>query len=183
MINYDYVSQAIKYYDTCGFKYIEAPWLINYEAVNATLPSNRYGIGTSSPYMESKYLPGSAEQSFIQMMIDGSIKPGKYCAAGPCYRDERVDKLHSITFFKVELIIIGMNDEKSLNTVLIHSRHFMEQLSDCDIDILKTNDGFDLLLNGIEVGSYGIRSYKNHKWVYGTGLALPRFDLAIKKYS
>lgn len=38
---------------------------------------------------------------------------------------------------------------------------------------------YDLEINNIEVGSYGIRQYKNLFWVYGTGLAEPRFSQAI----
>lgn len=35
-------------------------------------------------------------------------------------------------------------------------------------------------LNGIEIGSYGYRSYRELHWIYGTGLAEPRFTLAQK---
>jgi len=39
------------------------------------------------------------------------------------------------------------------------------------IDIVTVN-------SNIELGSYGIGSYENYKWVYGTGLAEPRLSQA-----
>lgn len=48
--------------------------------------------------------------------------------------------------------------------------------------IEKVDYGYDLLLSGIEVGSYGFREYKNNKWIYGTGLAEPRFSQAFEKF-
>jgi hypothetical protein len=46
-----------------------------------------------------------------------------------------------------------------------------------------TPEGIDLVLNGIEVGSYGVRTVGNRTWTYGTGLALPRFTVAIDNFS
>jgi hypothetical protein len=34
--------------------------------------------------------------------------------------------------------------------------------------------------NDIEIGSYGMREYENFKWIYGTGMAEPRFSKARK---
>lgn len=39
----------------------------------------------------------------------------------------------------------------------------------------------DLEINNIEIGSYGFRHINNLTFIYGTGLALPRFSLANKK--
>ncbi len=49
---------------------------------------------------------GSAEQGFVQLMLDGKLPLGSHMAAGPCFRDDEVDDLHQKTFFKVELIIV-----------------------------------------------------------------------------
>ena len=45
------------------------------------------------------------------------------------------------------------------------------------IDIVKTEQGFDLEYNGIELGSYGIRSCEYLDWIYATGLAEPRMSM------
>ena len=41
----------------------------------------------------------------------------------------------------------------------------------------------DIEVDGVEVGSYGIREYKCgdkiYTWVYGTGVALPRFSKVL----
>lgn len=196
MIDYELVGEAINWYQyqfqhvNGGFKYVEAPWLIESEAMLVTLPKDKYGICTTycnEDTKQAKYLPGSAEQSFIQMMLDNTLPNGQYCAAGPCFRDEVEDELHSTTFFKVELIIVGSNKKEDLDWLVKVASSFFNSRSNVEedngkfeVDVEKTEDGFDLLLNGIEIGSYGMRSYKNYKWIYGTGLALPRFNKAIK---
>ena len=38
----------------------------------------------------------------------------------------------------------------------------------------------DILINGIEYGSYGIRTFKDFYYIYGTGVALPRFSKIYK---
>ena len=45
---------------------------------------------------------------------------------------------------------------------------------------ISTDEGYDIVLNGIEVGSYGIRQHENLRWIYGTGIAEPRFSTALK---
>ena len=44
-----------------------------------------------------------------------------------------------------------------------------------------TDIGFDIVCNGIELGSYGIRSCPFLDWIYGTGCAEPRTSSLIKK--
>ena len=39
------------------------------------------------------------------------------------------------------------------------------------------------LKNGIELGSYGIRQFKDYKWIFATGLAEPRFSKILSKYN
>ncbi len=46
------------------------------------------------------------------------------------------------------------------------------------IIVEKTHLGYDLTIDGHEVGSYGERVVGNHRWVYGTGIADPRFTYA-----
>jgi hypothetical protein len=41
---------------------------------------------------------------------------------------------------------------------------------------------YDIQYNGIELGSYGIRSCDFLEWIYGTAIAEPRLTLAIKQH-
>jgi aspartyl-tRNA synthetase len=49
--------------------------------------------------------------------------------------------------------------------------------------VVKTDFGFDIELNGIELGSYGIRRNQENKllWIHGTGLAEPRFSNVVNE--
>jgi hypothetical protein len=47
--------------------------------------------------------------------------------------------------------------------------------------LAKTDIGWDLTLGGEEIGSYGYRTFEGHQWVYGTGLAEPRFTTLVKR--
>ena len=50
------------------------------------------------------------------------------------------------------------------------------------IDCIQTSDlSYDLIYDNIELGSYGIRTYKNLKWIYATGIAEPRFSNTLKE--
>lgn len=178
-INWAWVGKAVQHYIGNGFSYLEAPWVVSQDALQVTLPSDRFGFRLNHPNLDLGYLVGSAEQSFIQMMMSGLLDKGKYCAAGPCFRDETiVDNWHQYYFFKIELIEVSP-ESSNLFEMLHCARDFMEKLGAIDLDIAKTEEGFDLYCNDIEVGSYGYREYKGMKWIYGTGLALPRFTNAI----
>jgi hypothetical protein len=185
MINYRKVGKAIKRYEKLGYVYIDTPWLISEEAVRATLPLDREGFELRSSVINAGKLVGSAEQGFIQLMLDKAITKGRYVTAGPCFRDEPVvDAQHQYTFFKVELI--------DLNRALFHYdvadvREMAEEAAGVmyglygTLPTLKTTqEGVDLVVDGVEVGSYGLRSFQGHEWVYGTGLALPRTPQAMK---
>jgi hypothetical protein len=170
LINYNLISDAINWYQNNGFEYIEVPWKVSKEAMSVTFPNSKKG------------LVGSAEQSFIQMMLDGKLKNGKYVACTPCFRNEVVDEYHYPYFMKVELIDFGSS---SYNQNLLLSKKFFESRlhvkSEIKFKELKTKDGFDLLMsfdskNELEVGSYGVRKYKDFIWSYGTGIAEPRFS-------
>jgi hypothetical protein len=50
-----------------------------------------------------------------------------------------------------------------------------------DAAIIPTAQGLDIELGGIELGSYGYRSYGRLHWIYGTGFAEPRFSQAVRK--
>lgn len=179
-IKWKLVDAALDYYTRAGYQYLEVPWLISKEATNQTLPIDKEIMEAISPKKSFGCLVGSAEQSFIQLMLDKKISSGKYCAATPCFRDDDPDELHLTTFFKVELIDInpiGNND------TFAKAWDFMSLLKgNSDLKFAETSEGTDLMINEIEVGSYGFRQMTDPKisWYYGTGLALPRFTQACQ---
>jgi len=188
MINYRRVAKAIKRYQKIGYTYVDTPWLVSEEAMRATLPLDRQGFELRSPSLNAGKLVGSAEQGFIQLMLDDKLRPGCYVSAGPCFRDEPVvDKLHSYTFFKVELIQIQGPGSHALKLTNSDARHMANDVDTVLYEmygpgarVVKTEEGWDIEVEGVEVGSFGVREYNDHRWVYGTGLALPRTSIAYK---
>ena len=70
---------------------------------------------------------------------------------------------------------------KSYEHLLQHALMVMQSFG-TPLSVVATEEGHDLMLNGIEVGSYGHRSIPGiETWAYGTGLALPRFSVASAK--
>jgi hypothetical protein len=58
---------------------------------------------------------------------------------------------------------------------------FQTQVPDQNLlKIVTTSDGYDIEYNGVEIGSYGIRKTSFLEWIYGTGLAEPRFSRSLK---
>lgn len=62
--------------------------------------------------------------------------------------------------------------------VLLDAKYALSFLTKKTIKIERTVEGADLTIDGIEIGSYGIRTYNTITWIYGTGLAEPRFSKA-----
>lgn len=178
-IRWDLIARALDVYTSrFDYRYIEVPWIVSDEAVGVTLPPGRSGLRC-----EDGPLVGSAEQSFIQLMFDGTLKPGRYVAASPCFRDDDVDELHGRYFFKVELIEFAHTRIEdwgdAVERVAQEALSFYRSTYDGrDAGIVPTAQGLDIELRGIELGSYGYRTYKDFAWVYGTGFAEPRFSYA-----
>ena len=137
------------------------------------------------------YLVGSAEQGFVQLMLNNLLKPSElYVSAGPCFRNEsNLDDLHLQSFFKIELMAYFGDNIQDRHATEGATQKMVDIAYRCisslpgltsEIKIVKTEQGIDLELNGIEIGSYGHRTFRNHNWIYGTGLAEPRFSLANK---
>jgi aspartyl-tRNA synthetase len=188
-IRWDLVAAARSWYMRWGYQYVETPWYVTGRALRATLPEGKHGFQLCHPELFKGWLVGSAEQGFLQMMLDGDLKPGKYFSATPCFRDDAEDELHSTCFFKVELIEIEdriqVLDDGNVYRLMSACKKFFEEYSHQEVKVRPTPEHgpstYDLELNGIEIGSYGLRKHENHKWVYGTGLALPRFNVAAAK--
>lgn len=185
MIRWQYLSRAFIYYSFI-YKPIEVPWIVSEKAIRATFSPEKIPFETSGGY-----LVGSAEQSFIELVLNGDLKCGKYMACSPCFRDDKIDNLHKKTFMKVELFHrfksrqSDINIENHISNMIKNAQCCMRTLNAKldfeNIKTIKTDQGFDLEINGIEVGSYGYREFEDIYWVYGTGLAEPRFSTALKE--
>jgi hypothetical protein len=178
MINYGNIAKALEFYRAKGYTYLEVPWIVSHAATAVTIPEGHEAMRLP------KYgdLVGSAEQSFIELLLHGACPSGKFMAATPCFRDDNPDKFHQNTFFKVELFDGRQNsfDELWPISTLGHMAKdaldfFHSLLYAKDAYLRATSDGFDIELHGIELGSYGIRKHNDWVWVYGTGYADPRF--------
>lgn len=204
-INYDRLLQSRDYYTQWGYRYIDAPWAVSEEANSVTCPG-----GKKKFEIDAGILVGSAEQSFIQMILDGKITHGKYQTLTPCFRDEAVyDSTHHNYFMKLELIDIFYNKKlygsqkpnRAMGDILNAAMaNFTRILYENKIDVSKLdfittsneqgNKQHDIVLDvkghrnellQIELGSYGVRSYKDFTWVYGTGISEPRMQYVINK--
>ena len=187
MIDYRLIVEAQVFYAKNDFKNIEIPWLVPRWASDVTRPKDREGmrIKLRDEFGEYNYkdLVASGEQGFIAMIAESGLENGLYQTTTPCFRDEPVfDKWHLPYFLKLELISINPDDPGSdLWYMMELAHHFAVANGHPFSRIVDTDDGYDLVSKeGIELGSYGIRAFKGIDgsgvaWVYGTGLALPRF--------
>ena len=180
VIDYSLIGQAQLYYKALGYTNIDTPWLVTPQAITATLPPN-------SMLVQSNFgcLVGSGEQGFIQMMIDGTLLPGKYQTSTPCFREEKeYNDFTRRSFFKTELIWYKPDTDlkTAYDAVLNNALSCFFEISNAEtLNCVQTSEGFDICCNEVEIGSYGVRKWGDHIWVYGTGLAEPRFTLAVQR--
>jgi seryl-tRNA synthetase len=178
-IRWDMVARAIEMYQDFGYQYVETPWVVSNLAVGPTLPMGKEPCYLSHAQTNQGALVGSAEQGFIELMVQESLPPGRWVSAGPCFRWEKeFDDIHHLTFFKVELIDVSL--EPDVDSMLTHAHFVLSELTGRPVVRVATANGFDLEIGGIEVGSYGLRTLAGVSWAYGTGLALPRTTFASR---
>jgi hypothetical protein len=137
----------------------------------------------------------SGEQGFLQKIIDSDLWYGKYVCATPCFRpwDKNKSEHHNDQFFKVELIHLTCQDNfwhhrLILKSLIEDAVGFMNRYVACrpfpvsdEKRKCYTRLAYDIVRESdhLELGSYGIRNYKNINWIYGTGAALPRLRMGI----
>lgn len=188
-IDYALLGDALRQYQDEGYTYVEVPWIVPKHDIRVTLPSPIPFIEavlhqdddddmSHTAYRSLGGLVGSAEQGFLSM----NLRPGRYCAVTPCFRHEKETNLFYQTgFMKLELFdntkegdwLKMMQDAETVLSELIDDE-------DVTITQVKTPEGADLEIAGIEIGSFGKRAHPDYgEWVYGTGLALPRFSVAV----
>lgn len=176
IIDFKKVAHAQEYYAGLGYTELSVPWIISFEPHDATRPPHRREF-----YCLGGYLNASGEQSFLELMLSGSHLKKHFCIT-PCFRDEpELDAYHHQYFLKLELIWTDVSLQH-LHQMIADANDFLSRYT--ETDIIPTNDSgtaFDIIdrKSGVEFGSYGIRSYENYSWIYGTGIALPRLDSVI----
>lgn len=177
-ISWGRLSRALSYYTWKGFRYVEVPWYVPEEYALATRPVDL------PPYTgDFRVAPGtlvaSSEQSFLYLASTGKLPADSeyFVACSPCFRDcQPDDGLHQPHFMKVELWHTTKRDT-SYHLLQTADNFFRKEGSKPSLEV--TDLGLDLLVNGIEVGSYGFRSLGEIGWSYGTGVAEPRFSQAL----
>lgn len=183
LINWRLISDATEFYADRQFQLIETPWRVAVSVALETMPPFGRAFTCSSESSGFQVLVGSAEQGFLQ--ISDSLVPGKcYQSVSPCFRDEReLSDIKFRDFVKVELISVAPSDpESEARRLASVARSFLKSVG-VDVKLQETDIGWDLTLNGIEVGSYGFRTASlpagKFTWAYGTGCAEPRLSQAI----
>jgi seryl-tRNA synthetase len=178
---------ATKYYSKFDYELIEeVPLFVEKEIIQATSPHEPTKNIDFSIKQNGKYLVASSEQSILQMLHDGKDLPAKLMTFSSCFRNEKVDYLHRQHFYKLELFV---NLNKYKEVFLVGSD--IKVMAEISLEFFKKflntpkikqtgSMTFDIESeNGIELGSYGFRTWRNYNWLYGTGLAEPRLGIAI----
>ena len=198
MINYANLLQAMEMYRQYGYRYIEVPWTVPNAIALRTAPD--WVIDPLIKLENGKSLIASGEQGFLQLLSEGSLPIGDYQTITPCFRDDIIDDMHCKQFMKLELISVvnlEINDE-SVNAAILRIvnnakqvfnkigiKHEMQTTSIISSDIEDYQIDIEAVLNNgketIELGSYGVRETAYAKWIYGTGLAEPRFTRVLNK--
>lgn len=200
-IDYMKLGYAQELYRKMGYQPIEVPWRVSVGILDVTRP--KFAIGDYVIEGTEKGLIASGEQGFMTMMNKGMLPPGLYQTVTPCFRNERYDDTHSKQFMKLELITV-LNEEAKFEADAM-----AQQAANCAMNVFDTiapgireylaivkQDVQDPLLLGsqydieftlpdriVELGSYGVRRAFFGTWVYGTGLAEPRFSKALAAHS
>jgi hypothetical protein len=164
---------AAAYYSAAGYVPSEAPTIVSEAASALTAPPGVVDLY----HAPGRVYVASAEQSFLDIVLRGGKPPQRGMYLTPCVRDELVlDDLHLRVFLKLELIHFG-GDQRDLPEILQVATGFFSRY--IPVQAVETSSGVDLQSpEGVELGSYGVRRVCGVPYVYGTGLAEPRFSYA-----
>ena len=174
LIDYTILADGLRFYTNNGYPYHEVPWVVRPEAVNVTLPPG--AEATRNQYGD---LVGSGEQSLIELMMRGEHIQ-KACCITPCFRLEPAyDDLHHGYFMKLELFDTQAT-VPTLMAMVACASTFYEQYIPTNVVETGVNM-YDIVdaHNGIELGSYGFRTWSEGTFTYGTGVALPRLSTVM----
>lgn len=189
---------ACAFYQKRGYRYSEAPWAVDEEAMCITRPFHYRNLPTMSYRVNYHSNEGmvmcpvaSGEQSFLHDQLHNEFKlMGRYVTLTPCFRNEEViDALHRPYFMKVELIDWTDTTTEGLNKMIHDALKFFRDrglpckiVKNIDPDPIAIHQPYDIVSKKghVELGSYGIREHsKVGRWVYGTGCAEPRLSQAL----
>jgi hypothetical protein len=182
------MQEALAYWRAFQIEYVDLPWMVERQYIEATLPADRT-LGVETPV---GILVASGEQSFLKLACEKKLPRARgYMGWTPCFRPEpEITELKQFGFLKAELFV-PVRDVKfgvsRLSRLLNRQTQLFESLAlsmnSYDAVISKeviSEDQTDILINGIEVGSYGVRCALGVSYLYGTILALPRFTQALR---
>ncbi len=178
MIDYKLLDDSIAYYSKHNFTRIETPWLVSKYCDEITKPKE---IPSYELVHNGKCLVASGEQSFLYLYMKECLPLGTFQTITPCFRADRPDNRHSKWFMKNELIKTDKVNQSNLDKIIDTAYNFYKQYFN-NLDVIKTDIGYDIEVEGNELGSYGIRSCEFLDWIYGTGCAEPRTSKLIKLY-
>lgn len=183
---------AIQWWQTQGFMYVDLPWMVPGGYAAAHRPAFCRDIST--PHGS---FVGSGEHSFLMLREQGLLAGGAPGFIGwtPCLRDESVlDETHQHGFMKAEWYVsLERTDVSGWRTRLDELMAAQEMMfravalyaeGPIGMRIDREECGAaqtDLVVAGLEVGSYGLRHFKGQSYLYGTALALPRFTQALAR--
>jgi len=189
MIDYKLLGEAQSYYSKFGYNYIEVPWMVSANCDNITKPDD---IQEMKIEYNGKHIIASGDQGFLYLRMKGYINNGRYQTITPCFRNESQDNIHQKMFMKCELIEfvpVGMDLGKlkaKMNDIAKDAYTFFEihAKDPSELNYTAYNESpqcrnlckRDIEYRGFEIGSYGIREYNDIAWIYGTGIAEPRFS-------
>jgi hypothetical protein len=183
MINYGLLNKSIEYYEKLGYRRIESPWVVDENISAITKPDECKDYKILNPSFPNKVLVASGEQSFLSLYKNNNLPLGKFQTITPCFRDDEEDDWHSKWFIKNELIRTDTTKLSDLQELVDQALEFFNSLKGMGTlkkQVIKSSDNhdyqIDILLDGIELGSYGIRRCSFLTWIYGTALAEPRFS-------
>jgi hypothetical protein len=174
------IIEAVDFYQELGYQLIDVPQVVDFDVSQHTKPE-----GVPEKFHRGmKVYVASAEQSFLQLHKEGKLANGKYVAMTPCYRNEScLDDTHYNMFLKVELINVGsVNSEEC---VYDSKRFFDIYIPSVVVETDESINSFDIIGASCktELGSYGVRNtLDGTSYVYGTGIAEPRFSVVLEKY-
>lgn len=175
------LMKYIAYYSSVGYTLIDVPFIVDVDVSESTKPITAVDLHHS----DNKVYVGSGEQSFLQLIKEDKLQCGKYMCLTPCVRDETTDDTHYKVFLKLELIHVLKSTDNKLNALTnVLNDAFLcnnKYLPNVTADVINKDNIFqevDIYSNSLEVGSYGIREYSSVYYVYGTGCAYPRHNIA-----
>jgi hypothetical protein len=171
-----------------AFQVVPLPWMAPESAMAHTRPLFGPGPGLE-PATDVGALVASAEQAFMWLQAQGLLahEAQGYIGWTPCFRNEQhYDAYHHHYFLKAELFeTAGDAPHQQLRRMVDRVKAAWQQLARQEggprhhrEEVSTGTDSLDLYVQGVELGSYGVRPRLAHEghYLYGTALAEPRWS-------